>query len=106
MKELTLPNAQIPTAKENTENNDLTCSKKWKFALISSGFSALLLSAAGLFISALAYMDMVARAELFNKIGTVLVLFAAPLYFLAAHCLDKIDLRKKISKKNRRGKSL
>lgn len=35
------------------------------------------------------------RADLLNRVGTFLVLFAAPLYFLAAHCLDKLDFGNK-----------
>lgn len=88
------------------KKKDSTDSKKWKWGLILSLSLAVLLAITGLIISGLEYLDLIEPAKLLNKIGTVLMLFAAPLYFLAAHCLDKIDLRKKSNKTNSPNKSL
>lgn len=90
MKEITIPIEQIAAAKQPAKPRR----EKWKIILLLSVTAACLLAAAGLIIILLAYLDAVERREWMNRVGTFLVLFAAPLYFLAAHCLDKLDFRK------------
>ena len=51
------------------------------------------LAAMGLLIIIVSGIGSGESAGLLNRVGTFLVLFAAPLYFLAAHCLDKLDFR-------------
>lgn len=103
MKELTLPDNELREEKKAKKKGVSTYLKKWKWTLISSISLATILLITGLIISGLAYIE---HAELLNKIGTLLVIFAAPLYFLTAHCLDKLDLRKKSDKPDSLQKSL
>lgn len=101
MKELTLPipemspEANNAAADTGTERKNNARRKRWKIGLYLSISAACLLGLTGLIISGLYYIDVSKHTKLIKEIGTVLVLFAAPLYFLAAHCLDMIDPRKK-----------
>lgn len=95
MREITLPTNQIPEVSEKKQISKISPRKKWKYVLILSISTACILAATGLIIMFLAEIDAVERAELMSRIGTFLILFAAPLYFLAAHCLDKLDFTNK-----------
>lgn len=103
MKELTLPDTELREEKRAKKKEISIYLKKWRWTLILSLSLASVLLIMGLIISGFAYVE---HAELLNKVGTVLVIFAAPLYFLAAHCLDKMDFRKKSDKPESRQKSL
>ncbi|MEZ5426420.1 MAG: hypothetical protein R2747_09155 [Pyrinomonadaceae bacterium] len=98
MKELVLPAGERPRAAEKninqTKKKTFGRRKSWKLALYLSISSGFLLGLTGLIVSALAHTSAVERNTLVNEIGTFLVLSAAPLYFLAAHCLDKVAPRR------------
>lgn len=85
-------NSEIP---EKLPNRKISPRKKWKYTLFVSITAACVLVVTGLLIIGVSEIGAGERADLLNRVGTFLVLFAAPLYFLAAHCLDKLDFRNK-----------
>ena len=65
----------------------------WQITLGFSLVMAVLGSISGLIISVLSHLNLLYDRAAMKTIGTLLILIAAPLYFLAAHCLDKLDLQ-------------
>lgn len=92
MREIILPTNQIP---EEKNEQKLSPRKKWRYMLFISISAACVFVVMGLLIIVMSDVGEGARADLLNRVGTFLVLFAAPLYFLAAHCLDKLDFGNK-----------
>ncbi len=99
MREITLPANEISENSEEFSKAKLSTRKKWRYTLFISISAACVLVMMGILIIVVSDIGSGERADLLNRAGTFLVLFAAPLYFLAAHCLDKLDFFEK-KKKN------
>ncbi len=82
----------VKAADESIRKNFLR-ENGWFIAMGSSLMIALSGSFAGMIISGLSYLNYFSDRETMKILGTLLIVFAAPLYFLAAHCLDKLDLQ-------------
>ena len=95
MREITAPANPISKDSKNLPEPKPSSRNKWKYTLFISVISACVLVVMGMFVIVMSDIGSGERAELLNRVGTFLVLFAAPLYFLAAHCLDKLDFRSK-----------
>lgn len=91
MREIILPTNQISENLKELPKAKLSTRKKWKYTLFVSITVACVLVMMGILIIIMSDIGSGERADLLNRAGTFLVLFAAPLYFLAAHCLDKLD---------------
>ncbi len=77
------------------ENSNQTIKRKdytnrWKYVLVISISIALLFSGTGLVVSGLAYLGLIEHAKVVSRIGTIMIIVSAPLFILAAHCLDEI----------------
>ena len=75
--------------------------KRWQLVLIISILIALLFSAAGLVASGLAYFGLVEQAKFISRVGTIMIVVSAPLFTLAAHCLDEMRFEEKSDKKEK-----
>ena len=96
MREVTLPTdklSEVSKVSEELPKQRISPRNKWKYTLFISITAACVLVVMGLLIILVSDIGSGERAELLNRVGTFLVLFAAPLYFLAAHCLDKLDFK-------------
>lgn len=100
MREAVLPTAYIREYSEDARKRK-TRTNRWQFVLIISVSIALLFAVAGLFISGLAYLGLVEHARILSRIGTIMIVVSAPLFILAAHCLDEIRFETKREKKER-----
>ena len=70
----------------------------WTAASIGSAIIGLLLIAGGFVLSLTAYLESDADTVLNSRLGGFLLLAAFPVFFFAAHALDKIALVKKAEK--------
>lgn len=77
-----------------------TGKKNWRRHLIASLSLAVILTVTAFLIFGLTYFGFVERTKLLNRFGAMSVFSAGALYFLAAYCLNKIDLRKIPGRKN------
>ena len=84
--------------KEKIEQKDFT--NRWKYVLVFSISTALLFAGAGLLFSGLAYFGLIEHAKIMSRIGTILIVVSAPLFILAAHCLDEIKFEDRRKRKS------
>ena len=81
------------------EINQKDFANRWKYVLVFSISAALLFAGTGLIISGLAYFGLIEHARLLSRIGTILIVVSAPLFILAAHCLDEIKFEERRKRK-------
>lgn len=75
----------------------------WTLAAIVFSVGGFLLGLTGMLLSALAYLEAAEHRNVNSRLGGLLMLFALPLFFLAAHALDRIAFYKQAGKlENRR----
>ncbi len=68
---------------------------RWSAAMYISGTLAIIFSVSGLIICGIYHLNLFLHSKIANMTGTYLMVLAIPLYFLAAHYLDKLDGLKK-----------
>jgi hypothetical protein len=94
MREILLSSAHFrEDSNEKIKQKDYT--NRWKYVLIFSISSALLFGGTGLIISGLAYFGLIEHAKIMSRIGTILIVVSAPLFILAAHCLDEMKFEER-----------
>ncbi len=99
MREFTLPLPAITN--EETQNSiEIFRQRKtrWTVAAFFFVVSGFLFGASGFTMSVLAYLESGEFARTNSRIGGYLIFAAFPLFFLAAHALDKIALNRRAEK--------
>ena len=95
MKEFTVSTVRIPNLFKAQKEKSVP-ETNWYETIMSVCFSlAVTLSGFGLTLSGMAYFGFVQKPESVNEIGTWLMVIAVPFYFIAAKCLEKVDLKQK-----------
>jgi hypothetical protein len=90
MKEIYLPRSTVIEEKRISDNYKKR-SRKWTFVLYLSVIGGIIFPIAGLFLGAMSYLCLFANAELFNRIGNLMIIAAFLMMMLGAHALDKIS---------------
>ena len=98
MKDLTIYPINVPNLFRKQKAKTTVKPIFWDLAMAISIACAITISGLGLTLSGMSYLGLVVNPESINEIGTFMMVFAAPLFFFAAHCMDKIDLKNKKSK--------
>lgn len=95
MRELTYEKVNNSNIFKAKDEKLFTDTNKWENMLIESISLAVLSLVAGLGMCGLSHIFTIKNAATLNGIGTLLIIISLPLFFLMAHCLDKIDEMKK-----------
>jgi hypothetical protein len=70
--------------------------RRWTTCLLVSSVTGTVAGLIGIAISAITLLNAAGRRGVLSAFGTALLAATLPLFFLAAHCLDKIDQTKKV----------
>ena len=98
MREISLPLTAISGSNRQNINLYRQRLTRWTFAACFFAMTGFLLVVAGFLTSILAYLEAAEYEKTNSRIGGLLIFAAFPLFFIAAHALDKIALNKRAEK--------
>ena len=98
MKAGALLTVNIKVKASRDEDTSILSKKRWLIGLFSGAAAATVTSTFGLVLSAASLIGAIQPNRLMSIAGTVLLATSFPILMFTAHCLDKIDEIKKVTR--------
>ena len=98
MKAGALLTVNIKVKAARNEDTSIRSKKRWQICLFAGAAAAAVTSTFGLVLSAASLIGAIQSNRLMSIAGTVLLATSFPILMFTAHCLDKIDEIKKVTR--------